>query len=190
MSDIHDGDLLRVVYQSGAVLTGPAVSRDDGMLAVRLNDTCSVLVARDYDGTLPPDVKSVTRVAADQAQSLLFDDGLYKDGFGGLVVVESDDDGGFLFTRVNQAGEWHVDGPLDEDIIANLAPFTRVDVTDGGPIRLTPKPTASQTEAAAREIARALYDTGDVDSLQPDEAYWVRFAALHALQAAMREEGR
>lgn len=185
--DIRDGDLLRVTYKSGAILTGPAVLRDDGMLAVRLNEGCSVLVARDYDGTLPPDVVSVSRV--DSSPLPLPDrPGLWRDGYGGLIVVEDDGDGGLLFTRVNQAGDWEVDGPLPDGVIVNLAPFARVDVTGGAPVWLTATPTTDQTEAAAREITRTLYDTGDVDSLKPDEAYWVRFAALHALQAAAEVE--
>lgn len=183
--DIRDGDQLRVTYQSGAILTGPAMVRDDGMLAVRLTEGYGVLGARDYDGTLPPGVKSLSRV--DDAPHPMPDGpGLWRDGYGGLVVAEDDGDDGLLFTRVSQAGDWETDGPLPDDIIANLAPFTHVDVSDGGPIRLTATPTTDQTEAAAREIARALYDTGDVDSLTVDEAYWIRFAALHALQAAAR----
>lgn len=51
---------VRVEYESGAVLTGPTVETENGGLAVRLTEGCSVIVVRDGSGTPMYGVRSIT----------------------------------------------------------------------------------------------------------------------------------
>ncbi|PWG65616.1 hypothetical protein [Bifidobacterium callitrichidarum] len=50
MTDIKDGTPIRIEYESGAVLTGPARNTAGGGLAVSLTDGYAVMFVRDFDG--------------------------------------------------------------------------------------------------------------------------------------------
>lgn len=73
-----NGDLmLRVRYDSGAELAGPAVITDEGALLVSLGGAASMLVQR-ADGSLPPHITFVDirgiRAAADRRHGVHGDD--------------------------------------------------------------------------------------------------------------------
>lgn len=183
--DIRDGDTLAVEYGSGAILTGPAAIRDDGMTAVRLTDGFAVIAVRDGDGT---PAHGVAHIAASRGPLPAPDgEGLWLDGFGGLALAGDTDDG-IAVTRLHDGYEWGEDGPIDPEAVLSLGPWTRVPAIPGAPIRLNPIVTDAQIDAAMDILARTLLGRTP-DELGPADTFRIAYAALHSLAAAARADG-
>lgn len=179
---------LKAMFKDGTILCGEAVSAGSSGFMIDAGGR-PIPVATDGDLSPAENVREVTVLPDSASYPIPHCEGLWLDSYGGIVLAEESDEEGLEFIRLNQSGIWDADGPIPGEIIANLGPFTPVEVQDGGPVRLASVPSDTQVERAVNVLTRILFDDQDQDELDPDERYWVHYAALHALkQAAMEGE--
>lgn len=179
---------LRATFTNGSILTGDAIPVEPSGWNIKVGETV-IPVATDEDLSPAAGVREVSILPEQESYPIPHCEGLWLDSYGGIVLAEESDEEGLEFIRLNQSGIWEADGPIPMEIIANLGPFTPIKVHDGGPVRLASVPSDTQVERAVNVLTRVLFDDQGQDELDPDELYWVHYAALHALkQAALENE--